>query len=480
MRSVVLLALLVPACGDDSNSGPSTDAGADATTADAPEDAGTSGLEQGLFLATPDRRGPIEWIPVDDSGIHPRVTLVDGIDPTLRQSVWGFTDDGAWMFYGLDNQGSTEGSLWVRHLDQDPQRVDDASKPYWGGLTWTNDKMFFVGGSEIAYGIDLPASGVASAATRVSREGKREFSVPIAPSGNYVAMHYYGFQIPIVRAVQAMSALGTDLSECCSFGYYWNLSPEWGHVTDRELMAAGADYDHRDLSIAGINDTSPTTVHNPPQHGGLNVVQGDWSHDDRFIGYLVEKTTALFSWHLYIADESNTPQRVEVTTIHTNNVQWRPGANPQHVAYSEYPQDRAQQRIFLGTVETNPLRVTTRPIIEYAPSSIYLINYEWNADCTASLHHGGATGEYAVTFIDADGTPTRVPLGLFFRDEDSTRWTIPWLEWSKDGRRLLCRTNTGYSIASIDVATKQVTAPIELPADIDFAWWDRRLASTAQ
>lgn len=63
-------------------------------------------------------------------------------------------------------------------------------------------------------------------------------------------MHYYGFQTPIIRLVQAMSALGVDASECCSFGYYWNLSPVWGHVSDRELMVAGADYDHRDLSIA--------------------------------------------------------------------------------------------------------------------------------------------------------------------------------------------------------------------------------------
>jgi hypothetical protein len=130
----------------------------------------------------------------------------------------------------------------------------------------------------------------------------------------------------------------------------------------------------------------------------------------------------------------------------------------------------------LGTVETNPLRITTRPIIEYAPSEIYGIDYEWNADGTAILHHGGATGEYAVTFIDPDGTPTRVPLGLYFRDQDSTRFTIPYLGWSKDGRRLICRTNTGFSIASIDVAMKHVTAPIELPAEIDFAWWDRRLA----
>jgi len=476
MRSpVVLLALLVAACGDDSDSSTPTDASADATN-DA-DDAGTSGLEQGLLLATPDRSGPIEWIPVDDAGIHPRVTLVAGIDAALRQSVWGFSDDGKWLFYGLDNQDSTDGSLWVRYLDGEPQRVDNASKPYWSGLTWTNDKLFFVGGSEVAYSVNLPASGVASAATRVSREGKRVFSVPIAASGAYVAMHYYGFQIPIVRVVQAMSALGVDMSECCSFGYYWDLSPRWGYVSDRELMVAGADYDHRDLSIAGINDTSPTTVHNPPQHGGLSVVHGAWSHDDRFIGYTVKKTLENLSHHLYIADVSSTPQRVEVTTVHTNNVQWRPGTNTHHVAYTEYPQVGAQQRVMLGTVETNPLRVTTRPIIEYAPSNIYGIDYEWNADGTAILHHGGATGEYAVTFIDADGTPTRVPLGLFFRDEDSTRWTIPYLGWSKDGRRLICRTNTGYSIASIDVATKQVTAPIELPTDIDFAWWDRRFAT---
>ncbi|MBA3463382.1 MAG: hypothetical protein H0T46_25730 [Deltaproteobacteria bacterium] len=476
--SSVLVALLVAACGGDSDPSATTDAsaGADAN-ADAANDAGTSNLEQGLFLATADRRGPIEWIPVDDAGIHPRVTLVTGIDAALRQSVWGFSDDGTWLFYGLDNQASTSGSLWVRHLDAEPQRVDNASKPYWSGLTWTNDKLFFVGGSEVAYGVDLPATGVASTATQVSRAGKRVFSVPIAASGDYVAMHYYGFQIPIVRAVQAMNALGVDKSECCAFGYYWDLSPRWGHVSDRELMVAGADYDHRDLSIAGINDTSPTTVHNPPQHGGLSVVHGSWSHDDRFIGYTVKKTIQNFSQHLYIADVSSTPQRVEVTTVHTNNVQWRPGTNARHVAYSEYPQDGAQQRVLLGTVETNPLRVTTRPIIEYATSPIHLINYEWNADGTAILHHGGATGEYAVTFIDAAGTPTRVPLGLFFRDPDSTRWTIPYLGWSKDGRRLIVRTNTGHSIASIDVATKQVTAPIALPVEIDFAWWDRRLAT---
>ncbi|HEY5949144.1 MAG TPA: hypothetical protein VIV40_26810, partial [Kofleriaceae bacterium] len=119
-------------------------------------------------------------------------------------------------------------------------------------------------------------------------------------------------------------------------------------------------------------------------------------------------------------------------------------------------------------------RVFSVPI---AASGDYGINYEWNADGTAILHHGGATGEYAVTFIDADGTPTKVPLGLFFRDADSTRWTIPYLGWSKDGRRIICRTNTGFSIASINVATKQVSAPIELPTDIDFAWWDRRIAT---
>jgi hypothetical protein len=475
MRPSVVLALLV-ACGEPDPAS-SADAGADATEGDAATDAGTRHLEQGLFLAAPDRRGPIEWIPVDDAGLHPRVTLVDGIDATLRQSVWGFTDDGAWMFYGLDNQDSTDGSLWVRHMNGEPQRVDDASKPYWSGLTWTNDKLFFVGGSEVAYGVDLPASGIASTATRVSREGKRVFSVPIAASGDYVAMHYYGFQIPIVRAVQSMSALGVDASECCAFGYYWDLSPKWGHVTDRESMVAGADYDHRDLSIADVDDTSPTTVHNPPQHGGLSVVQSAWSYDDRFIGYTVKSTIANFSWRLYIADVTGTPQRIEVANnVHTNNVQWRPGTHARNVAFTEYPQDKAQQRVMLGTVETNPLRITTRPIIEYSPSPIYLIPYEWNADGTAILHHGGANGEYAVTFIDADGTPTRVPLGLFFRDEDSTRWTIPHLGWSKDGRRLICRTNTGFSIASIDVATKQVSAPIELPTDIDFAWWDRRLA----
>jgi hypothetical protein len=474
MRAFVVVALLA-ACGE-SEPGAEVDGGVEAdATIDGGTDAGTSGLEQGLFLATADRRGPIEWIPVDENGIHPRETLVADIDPTLRQSVWGFTDDGAWLLYGLDDN-AMNGSLWVRHRDREPQRVDDGSKPYWGGLTWTNERLFFVGGSEIAYAVDLPVSGVASAATRVSREGKRVFSVPIAPSGEYVAMHYYGFQIPIVRAVQQMSALGVDSSECCAFGYYWNLSPEWGHVSDVELMVAGANYDHRDLSIADVDDTSPTTVHDPEQHGGINVVQGDWSHDDRFIGYLVEKTTALFSWHLYVADVTGVPQRVQVTSVHTNNVQWRPGANVRHVAYSEYPQDGAQQKVFLGTVETNPLRVTTRPIIEYAPSAGHLIRYEWNADGTAILHHGGASGEYAVTFVDADGTPTRVPLGLFFRDEDSTRWTIPYIGWAKDGRRLIVRTNTGHAIASIDVGAKQVSAPIELPTDIDFAWWDRRLA----
>jgi hypothetical protein len=81
-----------------------------------------------------------------------------------------------------------------------------------------------------------------------------------------------------------------------------------------------------------------------------------------------------------------------------------------------------------------------------------------------------------VTFVDDVGNTTHVPLGVFFRDEDSTRWTIPYLGWSKDGRRLICRTNTGHSIATIDVKTKQVTAPLALPSDIDFAWWDRRLA----
>ncbi len=54
---------------------------------------------------------------------------------------------------------------------------------------------------------------------------------------------------------------------------------------------------------------------------------------------------------------------------------------------------------------------------------------------------------------------------------------IPYLGWSKDGRRLICRTNAGHSIASIDVATQQVTTPIALPTDINFAWWDRRLVS---
>jgi hypothetical protein len=475
--SVALLALLVPACGGNSDTNTSPDAGADATEVDATDDAGPRALQQGLFLASPDRRGPIEWIPVDDAGLHPRVTLVGGIEATLRQSVWGYSDDGKWMFYGLDNQDNTNGSIWVRYLDGQPQRADNATMPYWSGLTWTNDKLFFVGKSEVAYGVDLAATGVASASTRVSREGKRVFSVPIAASGDYVAMHYYGFQIPIIRAVQAMSALGTDMTECCSFGYYWNLSPVWGHVTDRELMVAGANYDHRNLSVAGVNDTTPTTVHNPTQHGGISVIDADWSYDDRFIGYTVKKTVELFSQHIYIADVSSTPERIEVTTIHAGNVQWRPGANTHHVAYSEYPQYEAQQRVMLATVETNPLRVTTRPLIEYAPSTIFAINYEWNADGTAILSHGGATGEYAVTFIDADGSPTKVPLGLFFRKEDSTRWTIPHLSWSKDGRHVICRTNTGFSIASIDVATKQVSAPLELPSDIDFAWWDRRLAA---
>ncbi|MBA3456568.1 MAG: hypothetical protein H0T42_25995 [Deltaproteobacteria bacterium] len=423
------------------------------------------------------RRGPIEWIPVDDTGLQPRITLVSGIDPAMRQSVWGFSDDGRWMFYGLGNQDSTLGSLWVRYLDGQPQRVDNASQPYWSGLTWTDDKLFFVGGSEVAYSVDLPTSGVASDSLRVSREGKDVFSVPISASGDFVAMHYYGFRIPIVRVVQAMTALGVDLSECCAFGYYWDLSPRWGHVADRQLMVAGADYDHRNLSIAGVHDTSPTTVHAPPQHGGLSVSHASWSHDDRFIGYTVKKTIANLSHHLYIADVSAAPQRIEVTSVHTNNVKWRPGANTRHVAYSEYPAIEAQQRVMLGIVETNPLRVTTRPLIEHAPSDIYGITYEWNADGTAILHHGGATGEYTVTFVDAVGTTKHVPLGLFFRDEDSTRWTIPHLSWSKDGRRLICRTNLGFSIASIDLATQQVTAPVELPIDIDFAWWDRRLVA---
>jgi hypothetical protein len=409
-------------------------------------------------------------------GLGGRTTLVP--DPGLRQSVWGFTDDGSWLLYELHDDKGENGSLWVRHLDGAPQRIDDGTKPYWSGLTWTNNKLFFVGGSEVAYGVDLPASGVASTATRVSRDGKRVFSVPIAPSGNYVAMHYYGFQIPIVRAVRAMSALDVDMSECCSFGYYWNLSPHWGHVSDRELMVAGADYDHRNLSVAGITDTSPTTVHNPTQHGGLSVVQADWSYDDRFIGYTVKMTFENLSQHLYIADVTGTPQRIEVTSVNTGGVRWRPGANAQQVAYNEYPSTGAQVRVMLGTVATNPLRFTTRPIIEYAPSTLYGVDYEWNADGTAILHHGGATGEYAVTFIAPDGTPTRVPLGLFYREQDSmTHWNIPYLGWSKDGRRLIVRTNTGHAIASIDVATKQISAPIELPNDIDFAWWDRRLAA---
>ena len=472
--SAVLLGLLV-ACGDDSAITTRPDGATDAHEADATTDAGSDGLEQGLLLASADRHGPIEWIAVDDGGVHSRIALVDDIDPALRQSVWGFTDDGEWLFYALGNQDSTSGSVWVRHLGDAPRRVDDGSQPYWSGLTWTNHKLFFVGGSEIAYAVNLDASASASTATRVSREGKRVFSVPIAPSGDYVAMHYYGFQIPIVRAVQAMTSLGVDASECCAFGYYWDLSPQWGHVSDRELMVAGADYDHRDLSIAGVHDTSPTTVHHPPQHGGLSVSHGRWSHDDRFIGYTVKTTSENLSHHLYVADVASTPQRVEVTSVHTNNIQWRPGGNPHHVAYAEYPQVEAQQRIMLGVVETNPLRVTTRPIIEYAPSAVFTIPYEWNADGTAILHHGGASGEYAVTFIAADGTPTRVPLGVVFReDQTTTRWTLPYLGWSKDGRRVICRTNTGHVIVSVDVATKSVSAPIELPSDIDFAWWDRR------
>ncbi len=479
MRALVVvpLALVAAACshdGDDAtppDSGTSNDAATDGAT-----DAGATTLQQGLLFTTEGDLGPIQWIAVDDAGVHPRTTLVDGIDPALRQNVWGFSDDGTWFFYELNNHDATTGSLWVRHLEGQPQRIDDASKPYWSGLTWTNDKLFFVGGSEVAYSVDLRATGVASAAARVSRDGKRVFSVPISASGDYVAMHYYAGQTPIVRAVRSMNNLTADMSECCAFGYYWDLSPRWGNVSDREFMVAGADYDHRDLSLAGPNDTAPTTVHNPPMHGGLSVIHGTWSKDDRFIGYQVKKTIALFSDHLYIADVTAAPQRIEATTVHSINMQWRPGANPQHIAYAEYPAYKSQQRVMLGTVETNPLRFTTRPIIEYPASPIFGIDYEWNPDGTAILHHGGATGEYAVTFIANDGTPTRVPLGIFFRDEDSARWIIPYLGWSKDGRRIICRTNTGYSIASVDVATKQISTPIELPADIDFAWWDRRLA----
>jgi hypothetical protein len=469
----LLLAFLV-ACGGTRDPG-------DPGTSDGGTDANNGGptrTEQGLLLATPDRTGPIEWIPVDDSGLQPRVTLVSGIDPALRQSVWGFSDDGSWLFYGLDNKDATLGSLWVRYLDHDPQRVDDASKPYWSGLTWTNNKLFFVGGSDVAFAVDLPASGVASSSTRVSREGKSVFAVPIAASKNYVAMHYYGFRIPIVRVVQSMSALGTDMNECCSFGYYWNLAPQWGNASDRQLMVAGADYDHRDLSVAAATDTSPTTVHAPAQHGGLSVQDGSWSSDDRLIAYTVKMTIENLSHHLFIADVSGAPQRIEVTSVHTTGVAWRPGTNTRQVAYAEYPKINAQERIMLATIQTDPLRVTTRPLIEHAPSPIFAILYEWNADGTAILHHGGAAGEYTVTFVDDAGNTKDVPLGLFFREQDTTtKWSIPYLAWSKDGRRLICRTNTGHSIASIDVATQKVTAPIALPTDIDFAWWDRRLAS---
>ncbi|CAN5763675.1 hypothetical protein BH11MYX2_BH11MYX2_33990 [soil metagenome] len=472
LRRALLLFLV--GCGSGSSqpaadSGPDVDAGEHDSAVDAPPD--DPSIEQGVFVENKGQTGPIEWIPIDSAGLHARVTLAAEIPAAGRHSTWGFSPDGAWLIYVL-GQDPTE-SVWARYRGGAPQRIDDGSRPYWSGLTYTNDRIFFVGESKIAFTATLGADGIVGPSTQVSAPGKSVFSVPIAPSGKHVAMHYY--PVPVQRVVQDMSALGTDRSTCCSFGYYWNLSPEWAHQTDRELMVAGPQYADRHLYVAGIDDTTPTPIHIPAQDGGQYVDYADWSADDELIGYLTKMTTANFSDHLWIADVRGTPKRIEVTSAHTNGLGWRPGTNKHQLAYIEYPTYQSQQRLMLGTVTLDPLAFSAVPIVTHAPSDIFSIDYEWNADGTAILHHGGATGDYTVTFVAADGQTTDVPVGRVFRKQDATvDWSIPILSWSKDGRRFVVLSNTGFSVGSIDPATRTLGPVLDLPSDVHFAFFDRR------
>jgi hypothetical protein len=466
---LVLAGLL--GCGGDGGPPGALDSGPGDGGGGGEADAGSGAFEHGLFVTNADGTGPIEWIPVDGAGLGARVTLASEIAGDTRQSVWGFSRDGAWLFYVVGED--PDQSLWTRHLGGEPQRLDDGSRPYWGALTHTGDTVFFVGESEVAFAAALGADGVAGEPLQVSREDKRVFAVPPAPSGDHVAMHYYGFGIPIVRVVQDMDALGEDRGECCAFGYYWNLVPRWANQSDRELMVAGPSYEDRHLYVIGIDDDEPTPVHIPDDHGGRYVVHGEWSAGDELIAYLTKMTFENFSNHLFIADVRGAPQRLEVTSAHTGGVSWRPGSNRRHLTYSEFPAPNSQQRLMLGTVSVDPLAFDAVPIVEHEPSDVFAILYEWNLDGTAILHHGGAGGAYTVTFVSPDGQVVHRPVGVHFREEDS-EWSIPHIGWSKDGRRFICRTGTGYAVGSIDVDARTVGAVVDLPADIDFAWFDRR------
>lgn len=478
MKRCVGLMLALVACGGGSeNPTPGADpdaGGADAGETDASDESGELVVEYGLFLNNPDRTGPIVWMPVDDSGLRPPVLLAPEIPADTRRTVWGFSEDGRWLFYVVGQE--PDQSVWARHLGGDSQRLDDGSKPFWSAMTHTADTVFFVGESMVAFASALGADGVAGAPIQVSGEGRRVFSVQPAPSGDFIAMHYYGFLTPIVRVVQEVNALGEDMAECCAFGYYWNLSPQWAHQADRGLMVAGPGYENRHLYVVGVDDMEPTPVHETGEHGGRYVVHAQWSADDQLIAYSTKMTLANFSNHLFIADVRVTPQRLEVTSGHTAGVSWRPGTNPRHVTYTEYPALNSQQRLMLGTVSLDPLEFSAVPIIEHEPSENFAIRYQWNANGTAILSHGGSAGAYTVTFVSPEGEVAHVPVGVHFRAQDSViDWSIPHLSWSADGRRFVCRTNTGYVIGSIDVEAATIGPVIDLPADIHFAWFDRRL-----
>ncbi|HEY4055445.1 MAG TPA: hypothetical protein VGM39_02515 [Kofleriaceae bacterium] len=469
----MLLVLLV-GCGSSSSpavdgGGPDVDASLD-TAVDAPVVDPT--VEQGVFVESTSNSGAIPWIGVDDAGLHPRESLAPELAAGTSHNTWGFSPDGAWLFY-VAGQDPSE-SVWARYRGGAPQRLDDGSSPYWSSLIFNNDRISFVGESKNGWIAPL-SNGVVGTAVKVSAANKQVFGVALSPSGEHLAMHYY--PVPASRVVQDISALGTDRSTCCSFGYYWNLSPEWAHHTDRELMVAGAQYADRQLYVAGIDDTAPTPVHIPATNGGVYVDYAGWSADDDLIGYEVKMTAENFSDQLWIADMRATPKRIAVasTSAHVTGFEWRPGTNKHQIAYLEYPQYMSQMRLMLATVTLDPLAVTTVPIVTHATSPIFEITYDWNADGTAILHHGGATGDYTVTFVAADGTTTDVPVGRAWRKADSTTdWSIPILSWSKDGRRFVVLSNTGFTIGKIDPATKTVSQLIDLPSDVHLAYWDRR------
>jgi hypothetical protein len=84
-----------------------------------------------------------------------------------------------------------------------------------------------------------------------------------------------------------------------------------------------------------------------------------------------------------------------------------------------------------------------------------------------------------VTFVSPEGQVVHAPVGAHVRPEDAeSDWSIPHLAWSQDGRRFIVRSNSGYAVGSIDLEAATVGPLVDLPADVDFAWFDRRAPMT--